>query len=64
MPRYYSRKKKVSSWVEDEDAWGETTPVGVPSVCEHEATYTGLLDTKGDCIMRAPNPVGFIWEDE
>lgn len=64
MPRYFSVKKKTALWVEDEDAWGENSPVCIPSVCEHEPIYTGLLDTKGDCIMRAANPVGFIWEDE
>lgn len=63
MPRYFT-VRKTRAWVEDEEAWGEGSPVGVPYVCEHEATDTGLLDSVGDCIMRAPNPVGFIWDDE
>jgi len=28
----------------------------------YEATDTGLIDHNGDPIMRAPNPMGFIWE--
>jgi hypothetical protein len=31
------------------------------SVSEHEAADTGLLDANGDSIMRAPNPMGFVW---
>lgn len=33
----------------------------LPSVCapDFEATDTGLIDKRGDPIMRAPNPVGF-----
>lgn len=63
MPRYFTVRKS-RAWVEDEDAWGEGSPVGVPMAWEHEATDTGLLDAEGDCIMRAPNPVGFGKDDE
>lgn len=63
MPRYFTLRK-TRAWVEDEDAWGAESPVGVPTVCEHEATDTGLLDANGDWIMRAPNPVGFGKDDE
>lgn len=27
------------------------------------ATDTGLLDSNGDTIMRAPNEMGFVWSD-
>lgn len=33
-------------------------------VSDHEAADTGLVDERGDAIMRAPNPVGFVWDDE
>lgn len=64
MPRYFTIKQKANLWVEDEAAWDCGSPVGVPSVCEHEATDTGLLDENGDWIMRAPNPVGFGKDEE
>lgn len=31
----------------------------IPTVPDHEATYTGLLNADGDRIMRAPRPIGF-----
>jgi hypothetical protein len=30
-------------------------------VSDHRATDTGLVDKRGDPIMRGPNPVGFVW---
>lgn len=61
MPRYFSAPKaKVKSecWWYDEPIRHDVT------VCDHEATDTGLIDANGDRIMRAPNPVGFVWSDE
>lgn len=60
MPRYFSRKPK-SFWVEDE-LYDEGNSTETPTVCDHEATDTGLLDKDGNCIMRAPNPMGFLWD--
>lgn len=64
MPRYFiARKAKVRS--DDDFDW--TDDIARPStieVCDHEATDTGLVDANGDCIMRAPNPIGFLWEIE
>lgn len=61
MPRYFTRKQPTA-WVETfgEDFWpgAATVPAG-PCVPDHEATDTGLLDHRGDPIMRAPNPMGF-----
>jgi hypothetical protein len=31
----------------------------IPTVSDHEATDTGLLDASGDTIWRAPEPMGF-----
>jgi hypothetical protein len=62
MPRYFTvRNKPVRA---DYDDWQPDPFINIPNVCEHEATDTGLLDAAGDTIMRAPNPVGFIWSDE
>lgn len=33
-------------------------------VSDHEAVYTGLLDSDGNAIMRVPNPMGFGKDDE
>ena len=30
-------------------------------VSDHKAADTGLVDHRGDPIMRAPNPMGFVW---
>jgi hypothetical protein len=30
-------------------------------VPDHEAAFTGLVDRRGDPIMRGPNPMGFHW---
>lgn len=63
MPRYFSARRKAL-WVEDEDAWDAPIQSHVPTVCNHEAIDTGLLDSNGDPIMRAPNPIGFGKDDE
>lgn len=56
--RYFVARKRAL-WVADEDAWPADVAGHIPSVSDHEATYTGLVDTNGDPIMRAPNPMGF-----
>lgn len=60
-PRYFIARKPAKAWVGDEDVWSADVAKAIPTVCDHEATDTGLLDANGDCIMRAPNPMGFIW---
>ena len=52
--RYFTRSKPKSFDIDDD------TPL-IPNidVPEHEPSFTGLLDSKGDEIWRAPRPVGF-----
>lgn len=61
MARYFIRS---SGWVEDEAFLPDPGPLPSIIVSEHEAINTGLLTAGGDTIMRAPNPMGFIWERE
>lgn len=64
MPRYFIRasRPKADGWVAD-DVWSEDSGGHIPDVPEHVAVDTGLLDADGNSIMRAPNPIGFIWDD-
>ncbi len=60
MPRYFiarnvKRPKAEDDWYPTGNSWH------IPTVSDHEATDTGLVDQNGDLIMRAPNPMGFIW---
>lgn len=61
MPRYFVQRRKVRASY-DED--GDYISDHVPTVCDHEAVDTGLVTETGDPIMRAPNPIGFIWRDD
>lgn len=77
MPRYFVNPSKATGRVvrpgihagyerprADDDYWSDDIPR--PSsfeVSDHEPTDTGLLDQHGNSIWRAPNPIGFIWED-
>lgn len=62
MARYFSRPKSL--WVDDEDAWPADVSGHIPDVPDHKATDTGLIDVEGNAIMRAPRPMGFIWEHD
>jgi hypothetical protein len=46
-------------YVENDYYAPDPGPLTTPCVSDHEATDTGLIDTNGDPIMRAPNPMGF-----
>lgn len=62
MPRYFSRPKAK---VRSEHYWSEDIPrPSTLEVCDHEPTYTGLLDVHGNGIWRAPPPMGFVWEED
>lgn len=62
--RYFIQRKPRASWIGDDDVWPAANAGHIPTVCDHEATDTGLLDANGDPIMRAPNPIGFGRDDE
>lgn len=65
MSRYFTRPRALRAfWVEDEHFSPDPTPSPQLTVSDHEATDTGLIDLNGDCIMRAPNPIGFGKDDE
>lgn len=62
MPRYCT---KLRATVRADDDWYPTgNSWHVPTVSDHEATDTGLLDADGDVIWRLPRPVGFGRDDE
>ncbi|SLK03888.1 hypothetical protein [Novosphingobium mathurense] len=63
-PRYFTTPKAPRPRQYDDDWYPTGNAWHVPTVCDHEATDTGLLDANGDTIWRAPNPVGFLWGGE
>lgn len=49
-------------WIDDEP---EPTVFNALEVYDNvEATFTGILDERGDPIYRMPNRIGFIWPDD
>lgn len=60
MARYFSKPRAEA----DCDHWTLDRLEPVPTVSDHEATDTGLLDLNGEAIMRAPNPIGFGRDEE
>lgn len=60
MPRYFTRPR---SFCVEDDTDRDPINLGTPSVPEHVATDTGLLDVRGDTIWRAPPPMGFQFGD-
>lgn len=61
--RYFTRRAPKAQT--RSDGWwdNEGLVLNSLSVPDHEATNTGLIDASGDAIMRAPNPMGFVWEE-
>lgn len=62
MTRYFTapaRKPVTAEYFYDVESFRH-----IPTVSDHEATDTGLLDARGETIFRAPPPMGFIWEDD
>lgn len=56
--RYFTRPK--ACWVESDYRIEDGKPL-VPHIeaSDHKDVDTGLVDKRGDPIMRAPNPMGF-----
>lgn len=63
MARYFSRPKMLG-YVEDEYCSPDAGVLNMPTVNSHEAIDTGLLDSHGDKIWRAPNAMGFGRDEE
>jgi len=61
MPRYITRSYHP---LYVEPLWRDEPHRPQPTVDSHEPTFTGLLDSKGDEIWRAPNPMGFAKDGE
>lgn len=66
MARYFTRpvvKQSLTPRASD-DWWPTGNSWHIPTVSDHDATDTGLIDANGDPIMRAPNPIGFGRDEE
>lgn len=61
MSRYFTQRRSDAPRAE---YWWDDPFRPDLSVSDHVATDTGLLDQRGDPIMRAPNPMGFMKDDE
>jgi len=60
MPRYFTRAAKPRAlWIEDDHDMPDMRHDPLPEVSEHVAVDTGLLDARGETIMRAPDAIGF-----
>jgi hypothetical protein len=62
VPRYFTQPNRPKSSDSsrggyDPDDWNPLVPS--LEVDDHIAVETGIIDERGDPIMRAPNPVGF-----
>ena len=60
MSKYFVSRRILSATRSDDDAW-QPYPLVLNDlrVSDHGPVETGLLDARGDPIMRAPNPMGF-----
>lgn len=60
MPRYFSTPTPRA----DDDDWYFAPLLPDLVVPDHRPVDTGLVDVRGNAIMRAPNPVGFGRDSE
>jgi hypothetical protein len=62
VSRYFTRAPRAGKPLYIETPlWHDAPDALLPhiDVPEHESSFTGLLDDKGEEIWRAPRPVGF-----
>lgn len=65
MTRYFTRPRSIRPRADDappgsaEDTWFTDPLLPSLTVDDHVAVDTGLIDRRGDPIMRGPDPVGF-----
>jgi len=64
MARYFSCPKSPTVRSEDDEGWFFSPLIPDLSVSDHGPVDTGLIDARGDAIMRAPNPIGFGRDEE
>lgn len=66
MPRYFRKPPAPRSYEDDDEDydWPSDPLITNLEVIESEAVFTGLLDSDGEPIWRAPNPIGFGRDDE
>lgn len=65
MARYFTRRPRASTYapLQAEDEWYNDPLLPHVNVPDHEASFTGLLDSRGEEIWREPNPMGFVWRE-
>lgn len=63
MSRYFTRPRSGKPLYIETPLWPDAEPLR-PSltVSDHAAADTCLVDHRGDPIMRAPNPMGYVWK--
>lgn len=60
MSRYFTRPRMGKPLYVETPLWDDVEPSRRDlTVSDHEAAFTGLLDSKGEEIWRGPNPIGF-----
>lgn len=59
MSRYFTQPSAAMPLYVETPLWEAEPHRPMLNVPDHEASFTGLLDHRGDRIMRAPNPMGF-----
>lgn len=57
--RYFTK-----AWIADPLTEEDRPMDHIPTVSDHTAMNTGLVDEHGNTIWRAPEPMGFRWERE
>ncbi|WP_422383268.1 hypothetical protein [Roseibium album] len=62
MPRYTKRSRACIT--DDQRVHEDETFLRDPTVSDHEAAPTGILDSDGNEFMRLPERIGFWWSDD
>lgn len=64
MSRYFTRRTPVKATLYVENDHFGRPQDHMPSVADHEPTFTGLLDAQGEEIWREPRSIGFGRREE
>lgn len=60
MSRYFTKPQVIQPHADWDDPYPLLPDLHVP---DSRPVDTGLVDIRGAAIMRAPNPIGFIWNE-